>query len=164
MSDMFSWIVELINSNSSLQYGFKIIPNKVNLSNSFACVGSTRGGTCDISSWDSAYLALFWVLNSDGYLMFYFDWKHLTLFENTVLIELYPADFYCWRKIYIKGYLSWKHQKLFWDSSLFGFILGVELWWIPNVLFWLETLNSFWEYCIDWAVPSWLLLLTKNLY
>jgi len=44
----------------------KIMPDKMNLSNSFACDGPTRGGTCDISSWDSAYLALFWVLNSDG--------------------------------------------------------------------------------------------------
>jgi photosystem I P700 chlorophyll a apoprotein A2 len=62
----------------------KIMPDKVYLSNSFACDGPTRGGTCDISSWDSAYLALFWVLNTDGWLMFYFHWKHLTLFENTV--------------------------------------------------------------------------------
>ena len=62
----------------------KIMPDKVNLSNSFACDGPTRGGTCDISSWDSAYLALFWVLNTDGWLIFYFHWKHLTLFENTV--------------------------------------------------------------------------------
>jgi len=62
----------------------KIMPDKMYLSNSFACDGPTRGGTCDISSWDSAYLALFWVLNTDGWLMFYFHWKHLTLFENTV--------------------------------------------------------------------------------
>ena len=49
------------------------MPDKMNLSNSFACDGPTRGGTCDISSWDS-----------DGWLMFHFHWKHLILFENAV--------------------------------------------------------------------------------
>ena len=49
----------------------------------FACDGPTRGGTCDISSWDSFYLAAFWVLNADAWLMFYFHWRQLCQFENT---------------------------------------------------------------------------------
>ena len=39
------------------------MPDKMEHSYGFSCDGPGRGGTCDISAWDSFYLATFWMLN-----------------------------------------------------------------------------------------------------
>jgi photosystem I P700 chlorophyll a apoprotein A2 len=57
--------------------GSHLIPDKINFAVSFPCDGPIRGGTCDISAFDSFYLALFWMLNTHGWITFYFHWKHL---------------------------------------------------------------------------------------
>lgn len=57
--------------------GSQLIPDKINMSVSFPCDGPIRGGTCDISAFDCIYLAFFWMLNTNGWLSFYFHWKHL---------------------------------------------------------------------------------------
>jgi photosystem I P700 chlorophyll a apoprotein A2 len=44
-----------------------------------------RGGTCDISAFDSMYLGLFWMFNTHAWITFYFHWKHLQLLENNTL-------------------------------------------------------------------------------
>ena len=62
--------------------GSKLMPDKIHFGYGFACDGPGRGGTCDISAWDSFYLATFWMLNTGAWITFYFHWKHLTL--NTV--------------------------------------------------------------------------------
>jgi photosystem I P700 chlorophyll a apoprotein A2 len=59
--------------------GSRILPDKSHLGYAFACDGPGRGGTCDISAWDSFYLSSFWMLNTNAWLLFYFHWKHLTL-------------------------------------------------------------------------------------
>jgi photosystem I P700 chlorophyll a apoprotein A2 len=41
-----------------------------------------RGGTCDISAWDAFYLAMFWMLNTIGWVTFYWHWKHGNLGGN----------------------------------------------------------------------------------
>ena len=74
--------------------GSKLMPDKINFAVSFACDGPIRGGTCDISAWDSNYLALFWMLNTGAWITFYFHWKHLRLWQNTlckhfILMNLY---------------------------------------------------------------------------
>ena len=51
---------------------------------SFPCDGPGRGGTCDISAWDAFYLAVFWMLNTIGWVTFYWHWKHLTLWQGNV--------------------------------------------------------------------------------
>ena len=61
--------------------GSKLIPDKLRFAVSFACDGPIRGGTCDISAFDSNYLGLFWMLNTRGWITFYFHWKHLQLSE-----------------------------------------------------------------------------------
>ena len=48
----------------------------------FACDGPGRGGTCDISGWDSVYLGAFWVLNTLGWLSFYEHWRSLASFDG----------------------------------------------------------------------------------
>jgi len=59
--------------------GSNLMPDKIHFGYGFACDGPGRGGTCDISAWDSFYLATFWMLNTDAWITFYFHWKHLTL-------------------------------------------------------------------------------------
>jgi photosystem I P700 chlorophyll a apoprotein A2 len=65
--------------------GSSLMPDKVQFGFGFACDGPARGGTCDISSWDAFYLALFWVLNSNSWMMFYFHWKHLLFWQSLSL-------------------------------------------------------------------------------
>jgi photosystem I P700 chlorophyll a apoprotein A2 len=65
--------------------GSKPIPDKSSFGFGFACDGPARGGTCDISAWDSFYLALFWLLNSEAWLLFYSHWKLLTANPSSML-------------------------------------------------------------------------------
>ena len=59
--------------------GSKLMPDKKEFGYSFPCDGPGRGGTCDISAWDAFYLAMFWMLNTIGWVTFYWHWKHLTI-------------------------------------------------------------------------------------
>jgi photosystem I P700 chlorophyll a apoprotein A2 len=67
--------------------GSKLMPDKRNFGYSFPCDGPGRGGTCDISGWDAFYLSMFWMLNTIGWVTFYWHWKHLTLWGGN------PAQF-----------------------------------------------------------------------
>merc|ERR1712113_1083572 len=62
--------------------GSKLMPDKKDFGYSFPCDGPGRGGTCDISAWDAFYLAVFWILNTIGWVTFYWHWKHLGLWQN----------------------------------------------------------------------------------
>jgi len=64
--------------------GSKLMPDKKDFGFAFPCDGPGRGGTCDISAWDSFYLAMFWMLNTLGWVTFYFHWKHLALWTDNV--------------------------------------------------------------------------------
>jgi photosystem I P700 chlorophyll a apoprotein A2 len=64
--------------------GSKLMPDKKDFGYSFPCDGPGRGGTCDISAWDSFYLALFWALNTVGWLTFYWHWKNLSIWQGNV--------------------------------------------------------------------------------
>ncbi|MFN4868000.1 MAG: photosystem I core protein PsaB [Cyanobium sp.] len=64
--------------------GSKLMPDKKDFGYSFPCDGPGRGGTCDISAWDAFYLAVFWALNTVGWLTFYWHWKHLALWQGNV--------------------------------------------------------------------------------
>jgi photosystem I P700 chlorophyll a apoprotein A2 len=63
------------------------MPDKKDFGYSFPCDGPGRGGTCDISAWDAFYLAMFWMLNTIGWVTFYWHWKHITLWGGN------PAQF-----------------------------------------------------------------------
>lgn len=67
--------------------GSKLMPDKKDFGYSFPCDGPGRGGTCDISAWDAFYLAMFWMLNTIGWVTFYWHWKHLTIWGGN------PAQF-----------------------------------------------------------------------
>jgi len=62
--------------------GSKLMPDKKDFGYSFPCDGPGRGGTCDISAWDAFYLALFWMLNTIGWVTFYWHWKHITIWQG----------------------------------------------------------------------------------
>ncbi len=64
--------------------GSKLMPDKKDFGYSFPCDGPGRGGTCDISAWDSFYLAMFWMLNTIGWTTFYWHWKHLSIWSGNV--------------------------------------------------------------------------------
>jgi len=64
--------------------GSKLMPDKKDFGYSFPCDGPGRGGTCDISAWDAFYLAVFWALNTAGWLTFYWHWKHLSVWQGNV--------------------------------------------------------------------------------
>ncbi|TYI43378.1 hypothetical protein ES332_A01G165500v1 [Gossypium tomentosum] len=52
-------------------FGSKLMQDKKDFGYSFPCDGPGRGGTCDISAWDAFYLAVFWMLNTIGWVTFY---------------------------------------------------------------------------------------------
>lgn len=92
--------------------GSKLMPDKQHFGYGFACDGPGRGGTCDISTWDSFYLAMFWMLNTNAWIMFYFHWKHLlvcstgsNIRQNTVFLEC---------SIYLNG---WFRDYLWFNSA-----------------------------------------------
>jgi photosystem I P700 chlorophyll a apoprotein A2 len=62
--------------------GSKLMPDKKDFGFSFPCDGPGRGGTCDISAWDAFYLAIFWMLNTVGWVTFYWHFKHLTIWQG----------------------------------------------------------------------------------
>jgi photosystem I P700 chlorophyll a apoprotein A2 len=64
--------------------GSKLMPDKKDFGYAFPCDGPGRGGTCDISAWDSFYLAMFWMLNTIGWVTFYWHWKHLAVWSGNV--------------------------------------------------------------------------------
>ena len=64
--------------------GSKLMPDKKDFGFAFPCDGPGRGGTCDISAWDSFYLAMFWMLNTIGWVTFYWHWKHLSIWSGNV--------------------------------------------------------------------------------
>ncbi|WAL59767.1 photosystem I core protein PsaB [Thermocoleostomius sinensis] len=64
--------------------GSKLMPDKKDFGYSFPCDGPGRGGTCDISAWDTFYLAMFWMLNTLGWITFYWHWKHLSVWSGNV--------------------------------------------------------------------------------
>ncbi|KAL5096656.1 hypothetical protein RYX36_000983 [Vicia faba] len=65
--------------------GSKLMPDKKDFGYSFPCDGPGRGGTCDISSSDAFYLAVFWMLNTIGWeLIETLEWAH----ERTPLANL----------------------------------------------------------------------------
>jgi photosystem I P700 chlorophyll a apoprotein A2 len=64
--------------------GSKLMPDKKDFGYAFPCDGPGRGGTCDISAWDAFYLSMFWMLNTLGWVTFYWHWKHLGIWQGNV--------------------------------------------------------------------------------
>ncbi len=82
--------------------GSKLMPDKKDFGYSFPCDGPGRGGTCDISAWDSFYLAMFWMLNTIGWVTFYWHWKHLAVWQgNTAQFDNASVTIMGWLRDYL---------------------------------------------------------------
>mmetsp|Transcript_7316 Transcript_7316/g.18217 ORF Transcript_7316/g.18217 Transcript_7316/m.18217 type:complete len:765 (-) Transcript_7316:9-2303(-) len=134
--------------------GSRLMPDKINFALSFACDGPTRGGTCDISAWDSAYLAFFWMLNTDAWIMFYFHWKHLSVWQNTVF-QFDESSTYLngWFRDYlwfnsaplVSAYNAFSANDL---SVVSWSFLGAHLCWAVGFMF-LISWRGYWQELID---------------
>jgi len=153
-------ITTLILLKGSLDgLGSNLMPDKIHFGYGFACDGPGRGGTCDISAWDSFYLATFWMLNTNAWIMFYFHWKHLILWSfwsssnsngwNATLPSYLNAWFrdYLWfnSASLIRGYDAFGAN----DLSVWAWIfLAAHLCWATGFMF-LISWRGYWQELID---------------
>jgi photosystem I P700 chlorophyll a apoprotein A2 len=107
--------------------GSKLMPDKKDFGYSFPCDGPGRGGTCDISSWDAFYLAVFWMLNTIGWVTFYWHWKHLGIWQgNTAQFNESSTYLIGW----LRDYLWLNSSQLINGYNAFG-INSLSVWaWI----------------------------------
>ena len=134
--------------------GSKLMPDKINLGFHFACDGPGRSGTCDISAWDSNYLATFWSLNTGAWITFYFHWKHTTLWQNTVF-QFHEGSSYL--NAWFRDYLWFNSAPLIDAYNRFGAndlsipawaFLGAHLSWATGFMF-LISWRGYWQELID---------------
>lgn len=135
--------------------GSKLMPDKIHFGTGFACDGPGRGGTCDISAWDSFYLATFWMLNTGAWISFYFHWKHLTLWPQNTLFQFDESSTHLngWFRDYlwfnstslINGYNTHGVN----DVSVWAWVfLGAHLCWATGFMF-LISWRGYWQELID---------------
>jgi photosystem I P700 chlorophyll a apoprotein A2 len=137
--------------------GTKLMPDKKDFGYSFPCDGPGRGGTCDISAWDSFYLAAFWMLNTIGWVTFYWHWKHLGIWQGNVA-QFNESSTYLmgWLRDYlwlnsaqlINGYNPYGMNNLaVWDwMFLFGHLV-----WATGFMF-LISWRGYWQELIETLV------------
>lgn len=134
--------------------GSKLMADKIHQHYGYSCDGPGRGGTCDISAWDSFYLATFWMLNTGAWITFYFHWKHMALWQNT-LFQFDESSTYlnAWFRDYlwfnctplIDGYTAFGANDLSIWASIF---LGAHLCWSLGFMF-LISWRGYWQELID---------------
>ncbi|CAN6465183.1 unnamed protein product [Victoria cruziana] len=94
-----------------------LMPDKKDFGYSFPCDGPGRGDTCNISAWDAFYLAVFWMLNTIGWITFYWHWKHITLWQDYLWLnssQLFNGynpfgmnSLSVWALMFLFGHLVW---------------------------------------------------------
>ncbi len=108
----------------------KLMPDKGAFGYGFPCDGPGRGGTCDISAWDGFYLAAFWMLNTIGWVTFYWHWKHITLVTNNLSLWTESST-------YLMG---WLRDYLWFNSSqlIESIVWAHEQTPLANLIIWAE--------------------------
>jgi photosystem I P700 chlorophyll a apoprotein A2 len=130
--------------------GSKLMPDKIHFAVSFACDGPIRGGTCDISAWDSNYLALFWMLNTGAWITLYFHWKQECVENGPPAGSTYLNGWfrdYLWQNStpLMNGYNTFGANDL---SILSWAFLGAHLCWPTGFMF-LISWRGYWQELID---------------
>jgi photosystem I P700 chlorophyll a apoprotein A2 len=134
--------------------GSRLMPDKIHMAWAFACDGPHRGGTCDISAWDSVYLATFWSLNTGAWIGFYFHWKHLALWQNS-LFQFDESSSYL--NAWFSNYLWFNSSPLIRaydalhanDLSVWAWtFLAAHLCWATGFMF-LISWRGYWQELID---------------
>jgi photosystem I P700 chlorophyll a apoprotein A2 len=137
--------------------GSKLMPDKRDFGYSFPCDGPGRGGTCDISAWDAFYLAMFWMLNTIGWVTFYWHWKHLTFWQgNSAQFDESSNYLMGWLRDYlwlnssplINGYTPYGMNNLSVWSWMFLF---GHLVWATGFMF-LISWRGYWQELIETIV------------
>ncbi|AFY74264.1 photosystem I core protein PsaB [Synechococcus sp. PCC 7502] len=137
--------------------GSKLMPDKKDFGYSFPCDGPGRGGTCDISAWDSFYLAMFWMLNTIGWVTFYWHWKHLAVWQgNTAQFDSSSVTIMGWLRDYlwlnssqlINGYNPYGMNNIAVWSWIFLF---GHLVWATGFMF-LISWRGYWQELIETLV------------
>ncbi|MCY7408000.1 MAG: photosystem I core protein PsaB [Alkalinema sp. CAN_BIN05] len=137
--------------------GSKLMPDKKDFGYAFPCDGPGRGGTCDVSAWDSFYLSMFWMLNTIGWVTFYWHWKHLSIWSDNVA-QFNESSTYLmgWLRDYlwqysaplINGYNPYGTNNL----SVWAWIfLGGHLVWATGFMF-LISWRGYWQELIETLV------------
>jgi photosystem I P700 chlorophyll a apoprotein A2 len=137
--------------------GSKLMPDKKDFGYAFPCDGPGRGGTCDISAWDSFYLSMFWMLNTIGWITFYWHWKHLSIWSDNVA-QFNESSTYLmgWLRDYlwqysaplINGYNPYGMNNLAVWAWIF---LGAHLVWATGFMF-LISWRGYWQELIETLV------------
>ena len=142
--------------------GSKLMPDKRDFGFSFPCDGPGRGGTCDISAWDAFYLSVFWMLNTVGWVTFYWHWKHLGIWQgNATQFNESSTYLMGWLRDYlwlgssqlINGYNPFGMNSLSVWSWVF---LAGHLVWATGFMF-LISWRGYWQELIEtltWAHES----------
>uniref|UniRef100_UPI003001D7A9 photosystem I P700 apoprotein A2 n=1 Tax=Cephaleuros diffusus TaxID=1519597 RepID=UPI003001D7A9 len=142
--------------------GSKLMPDKRDFGFSFPCDGPGRGGTCDIAAFDAFYLAVFWMLNTIGWVTFYWHWKHLVIWSgNTTQFNESSTYLMGWLRDYlwlgssqlINGYNPFGMNSLSVYSWIF---LAGHLVWATSFMF-LISWRGYWQELIEtlvWAHES----------
>ncbi|CAN6483814.1 unnamed protein product [Victoria cruziana] len=139
--------------------GSKLMPDKKDFGYSFPYDGPGRGGTFDISAWDAFYLAVFWMLNTIGWVTFYWHWKNITLWQGNVSqFNKSSTNLMGW----LRDYLWLNSSQLFNGYNPFGmnslsiwawmFLFG-HLVWATRFMF-LISWRGYWQKLIEtlaWA-------------
>ncbi len=137
--------------------GSKLMPDKKDFGYSFPCDGPGRGGTCDISAWDSFYLAMFWMLNTIGWVTFYWHWKQLGVWNgNTAQFNESSTYLMGWLRDYlwvnsaqlINGYNPYGMNNL--SVWAWMFLFG-HLVWATGFMF-LISWRGYWQELIETLV------------
>ncbi len=137
--------------------GSKLMPDKKDFGYAFPCDGPGRGGTCDVSAWDSFYLSMFWMLNTIGWVTFYWHWKHLSIWSDNVA-QFNESSTYLmgWLRDYlwqysaplINGYNPYGTNNL---SVWAWMFLGGHLVWATGFMF-LISWRGYWQELIETLV------------
>jgi photosystem I P700 chlorophyll a apoprotein A2 len=137
--------------------GSKLMPDKKDFGYAFPCDGPGRGGTCDISAWDSFYLSMFWMLNTIGWVTFYWHWKHLSIWSgNTAQFDTSSTYLMGWLRDYlwqycaplINGYNPYGINNL---SVWAWMFLAAHLAWATGFMF-LISWRGYWQELIETLV------------
>ncbi|NJK63473.1 MAG: photosystem I core protein PsaB [Synechococcaceae cyanobacterium SM2_3_1] len=137
--------------------GSKLMPDKKDFGYSFPCDGPGRGGTCDISAWDAFYLAMFWMLNTIGWVTFYWHWKQLGIWTgNTAQFNETSVTIMGWLRDYlwanstqlINGYNPYGMNNL--AVWAWMFLFG-HLVWATGFMF-LISWRGYWQELIETLV------------
>ena len=144
----------------------KLIPDKANLGFRFPCDGPGRGGTCQVSAWDSVFLGLFWMYNCISVVLFHFSWKMQSDVWGTVgpdgAVSHIVGGNFAQGSITINGWLRdflWSQASQVIQSygsalSAYGLIfLGAHWLWAFSLMF-LFSGRGYWQELIEsilWA-------------